>query len=131
MGEKIKYLEMIQKIILQMNKNSFLIKGWNLTIVSALFAIAVKNENTKYIYIAILPVIMFWILDGYFLWQEKLYRKLYDNARKEQIDKIDFNMNTKLVHDKVDSWSQICLSKTLLIYHGAILFIIFCIIVIE
>lgn len=33
-------------------------------------------------------------LDTYYLWQERLYRALYNKVRKMEDEKIDFDMNT-------------------------------------
>jgi hypothetical protein len=35
MGDKIKHLEMIQAVISRLANNSFLLKGWSITLVSA------------------------------------------------------------------------------------------------
>lgn len=39
----LKHLEFIQYIINRMAKNSFLLKGWTVTIVAAFFALAAQN----------------------------------------------------------------------------------------
>ena len=67
MENKRKHLELIQGIINRMAGNSFLLKGWSVTLVSAVFALSAKDANHAYFSIAYFPVIMFWILDGYFL----------------------------------------------------------------
>jgi hypothetical protein len=72
--KKLKHLEFIQNIITRMNANSFAIKGWSVTLVSALFALAADKADMKFILVALLPVAVFWILDGFFLSQEKQYR---------------------------------------------------------
>jgi hypothetical protein len=68
----INHLELIQNVIDRMSNNSFLIKGWSTTLIAALFALAVKDSNQNYIYISFIPLIMFWTLDGYQLYQERL-----------------------------------------------------------
>ena len=45
MEKKLKHLEFIQKTIERMAKNSFLLKGWSLTLTTALIAISVKEKN--------------------------------------------------------------------------------------
>jgi hypothetical protein len=64
---------------------------------------------------------MFWILDGYFLWQERLFQKLYDRVRTASESEIDFSMDTSSVRGEVSSWIGTMFSRTLLIYHGTIL----------
>ena len=44
----IRHLEFIQNVITRMNTNSFLIKGWMITLVSALFVFAAKDSDARY-----------------------------------------------------------------------------------
>lgn len=94
MEAKIKHLEMIQGIISRMANCSFVLKGWAVTIVVALFALAGKDANRTYFLIAYMPIAVFWLLDSYYLYQERLYRALYDNVRKRTLDNINFGMST-------------------------------------
>lgn len=90
---KIRHLEMIQNIITRLASNSFLIKGWTVTIVVGLFAFAnFKEMNSKFIIVALIPVLFFWGLNGFFLYQEKLFRKLYVRVINLQVDKVNFSM---------------------------------------
>ena len=120
MESKLKHLELIQGVINRMAGNSFLLKGWSVTLVSALFALAAKDSNQFFIYLAYFPCVAFWGLDGYFLWQERMYRKLYKNVTETAPDSIDFGMNAKEFESEVDSWVSICFSVTLRMFHGVI-----------
>jgi len=131
MEAKLKHLEMIQGVINRMAGNSFLLKGWNVVLVSALFALAAKDANKLYIYLAYFPCIVFWILDGYFLWQEKLYRKLYDEVRIKEEAKIDFSMDTSSLKEKVNPWSDVVFSPTLALFHGGIITTVIIVMVIS
>ena len=112
---------MLQAVITRMNANSFLLKGWTVTLVAALFALAAAKAVPYFIYLTYFPLILFWILDGYFLHQERLFRKLYDRIRIRPEGAIDFSMDTSAVVSEVKSWRDTCLSDTLLIFYGAIL----------
>ncbi len=81
MESKLKHLEMIQAVVNRMASNSFLLKGWSVTLVSALLALAAANSDRRFVFVAVLPLLMFWLLDAYFLRQERLFRKLYDKVR--------------------------------------------------
>lgn len=120
MEEKLKHLEMIQGVINRMAGNSFLLKGWSVTLTSALFALAAKDSNPFFVYLAYFPCATFWSLDGYFLRQERLYRKLYQAVSKKQPVDIDFSMNTALYENEVESWFSTCFSITLRIFHGTV-----------
>ena len=75
-----KHLEMIQAVITRMAGNSFLIRGWTVTLVAALFALAADKANRSFVVIAYFPSIAFWCLDAYYLAQERRFRALYDAA---------------------------------------------------
>ena len=78
--EKIQHLEFIQNNINRMNSNSFQIKEWMITIVSALLALYVSSGNENYIFLAIIPTALFWFLDAYYLLQERKFRCLYNDV---------------------------------------------------
>jgi hypothetical protein len=120
MEAKLKHLEMIQGVINRMAGNSFLLKGWSVTLTSALFALAAKDSNPFFVYLAYFPCATFWSLDGYFLHQERLYRKLYQEVSKKKPDEIDFSMNATVYKNEVDSWFLTCLSITLRLFHGTV-----------
>jgi hypothetical protein len=92
---KLKHLEMIQGIINRMASNSFALKGWAVTLVAGIFALASKDSDKIYFLIAYVPIVVFWFLDSYYLLQEKLFRSLYGKVRQLPENKIDFDMNTK------------------------------------
>jgi hypothetical protein len=118
---KLAHLEMLQTVIGRMASNSFLLKGWSVTVVSALFALAADKANIYFVYLAYFPIAMFWLLDGYFLKQERLFRALYDNVRVKPDAAIDFSMNTSLVSPAVSGWLSTCVSSTLITFHGTVL----------
>ena len=91
MENKIKHLEMIQSIITRMAQNSFMIKGWSLTLVVAMFAFVPKTAYL-FIPIVIVPVLIFVCLDAYYLQLERRYRKLYDIVREKEESDVDFNL---------------------------------------
>jgi hypothetical protein len=78
--EKIKHLEFIQNVITRMNKNSFQLKGWTVTIVSAILAIYVSTKNCYFVLSGIFPTVIFWFLDAYYLTQERKFRGLYNDV---------------------------------------------------
>ena len=121
MESKIKHLEFIQAVVNRLSTNSFLLKGWSVVLVSALFALSASDSNPAFIFLAYFPAIVFWGLDGYFLWQEKLYRALYDRVRAMEDNAIDFSMDVSVVKDSVVNWATVAFSTTILAFHGVLL----------
>lgn len=62
-----------------MNTNSFQIKGVTVAIVSVLLIFYASIKNSDFILIAILPVLLFWFSDNYYLTQERKFRGLYSD----------------------------------------------------
>jgi len=78
--EKLKHLEFIQNVITRMNTNSFQLKGWSIVIVSALLAIYASTKDNYFFLVAVLPTLIFWFLDAYYLNQERKFRGLYNDV---------------------------------------------------
>lgn len=115
----LKEVKVIQGIINRMAFNSFLIKGWAITLV----VVALLLKGAKYqVWIAFIPLLVFWFLDAYFLWQERMYRKLYDwvITNRLQTDENLFNMNAYRFKDEVQPKIRIMFSITLGWFYGSI-----------
>ncbi|MED3909073.1 hypothetical protein P4597_07720 [Peribacillus simplex] len=115
----IEELKMIQDIIKRMTTNSFLIKGWALTLIVTTL---ILKGNNQQIILAFIPLLVFWFLDAYYLWQEKLYRELYTwvvNNRAETEDFL-FNLDGYRFKKQVQSKWKIMLSVTLIMFYGLI-----------
>lgn len=117
MEQKIAHLTFIQGIINRMGQNSFFLKGWSITIIAALFALAAKDANKLFALVAYFPAFMFWFLDAFFLHQEKLYEKVAEDNIKSN----KYTLNTQPVRPEVDSYFKVVFSKTLLPFHGCII----------
>lgn len=124
MENKIKHLEMIQGVINRMAHCSFLLKGWSVLIISALLALSIKDCEKGFVIVALLPAFVFWVLDGFYLWQERLYRVLYDEVRIKNEGDIDFSMKTKECEKKINSWFGALFSSTIIIFHLCVFVII-------
>ena len=77
------YLQMMQDNIARMASNSANCKSWLMALISALFAIGASIDALQgWIFFTVVPVIMFWWLDAYYLKLERGMRnrqKLFIN----------------------------------------------------
>lgn len=106
MENKIKHLEFIQGIVNRLANNSFLIKGWCITIVSTLSALSSSGANQNFILIAYFPIFIFWLLDSYCLWQERLYSEHYDEVRMKIENDIGFSMKLSNKNQKDNQYTD-------------------------
>jgi hypothetical protein len=118
MEKKLKHLEFIQNVITRMNSNSFLIKGWTITLVSALFALAAKDSNLIFVMVSYIAIPVFWILDGFFISVEKRYRELYNEVAGKDEANIDFKMDASKFNKDDATWLSGIFSKTLIPFYG-------------
>ncbi len=119
---RVKHLEMIQGVVNRLSTNSFLLKGWSVVLISALFALSASNSNSKFIFLAYLPAFTFWGLDGFYLREERIFRQLYDHVRTLDEDKIDFAMDAKAFRNfGRRNWAAACFSITLVPFHGVLI----------
>lgn len=133
MDNKLKHLELIQGVINRMASNSFKLKGWAVTLASGIFALASKDADKMYFLITYVPVIVFWLLDSYYLWQERLYRTLYNDVRTKDENDIDFSLNvSNYANNPVkNTFCSSLLSKTEIWFYIPLALICTCVIIIT
>lgn len=117
------HLDMIQRVIDRMGNNSFLLKGWAVVIIVAIFTFAGENNSIECILFTNMPLVVFWGLDSYYLQLERKYRKLYDHVRNRKDGNADFNMNPNQVKLTISESRKICfinclLSNTEILFYG-------------
>ncbi len=113
MENKLKYLEMIQEIIQRMANNSFLLKGWAITLVAAIFALSDQTLKQEYFLFVYVPVIVFWFLDSYYLQLERKYKVLYDKVRVKD-NEINFDLNIEDINYSKLNLERLCFIRCLL-----------------
>ena len=117
MENKRKHLEFIQTTISRMATNSFIIKGWSITLVAILFTLSSTKTNNSYIIVSFIPVLMFWILDGFFISRERSFRSLYNYVRKLKVEEVDFLMNISNFKKGENNWFRSIFSRTVTIFY--------------
>jgi len=120
MEAKLKHLEFVQAAISRMATNSFLFKGWAITIAAGLSAFGAANTQAALLTIALISTVMFWGLDGYYLWLERGFVDLHKKVATKNEAEIDFSMQI----DKTDAarkWFRTCGRHHLLLFYGTII----------
>jgi carbon starvation protein CstA len=79
-----KYIDILQDVIKRMASNSANCKSLCITLVSAI-AVVVTKQRSSYVWITLVPVVLFCFLDAYYLGLEQGFRVTYDEfVRKLQ-----------------------------------------------
>lgn len=113
-----KHLDFAQAIIARLSNNSFLMKGWALTVAAALFGYSAANLSWPVALLGFLPPLSFWFLDSYYLRQERMFRLLYEDVAAGKIH--SFSLDVRPYDDKVSRWRTFT-SETLKWFYGMIL----------
>lgn len=121
--DKKKHLEFILQIITRMGTNSFLLKGWTVTLSAALIALILKEQINFGAIIGLIAGYLFWLLDSYYLSLERKYRRLYDNVRVDDQKDFQYTLEIKDIKDKDCSMFNAFISLNLLLFYGVILLI--------
>lgn len=128
-ANQVKHLELVQAVVGRLAGNSFLIKGWSVTVVGAFLGFAVTQEEPDLARVSLLPLALFWGLDTYFLRAERLFRVLYDRIRQgdERVAPFAMNATGKTFRaglqgeeKKAGSWWCTAFSLTLLLLYGGL-----------
>lgn len=122
---KIKHLEMIEGIIERMAKNSFQLKAWAMTLVTVVGALGAKESDKRFMLLAFVPIIGFWLLDAFYVQQERRYKALYRSVCEKKEEEIDFNLNTRNIRFTNDEAKRICLfdcikSASVVLFYGVL-----------
>ena len=126
-NQTIEHLKPISNVIGRMGRNSFQLKAWAVILVGAIFALAASQVDYRFYLVGLLPTFTFWGLDGYYLWQGKYFRALYDAVRagKHDIEKYGpFSMETRPYDNDVPWWGRICVSRTIFPLYATLVAII-------
>ncbi|WP_282174139.1 hypothetical protein [Cytobacillus firmus] len=129
MEEKMKHLEMIQNVISRMASNSFLLRGWTVTLVVGLLAFAnVKDMNVDFMFLALIPALFFWVMDAFYLNEERKYVKLYEHVATLKNEQIDFSLNARRYETETGGITSAFFSTILGLFYAPTLVIIFIVI---
>lgn len=116
--DKIKHLEMIQDVITRMNSNSFQIKSWSIMVLSALLALFASSANELFVFVAIFPMCIFWVIDALYLQQERKFVELSERVAKGDTSIAPFTMPMNLCKGKRCQFWNCFFSKTLIRFYG-------------
>ena len=71
------HLTIIQGVISRMAENSRSCKVWCVTLVAAVLVLVARTGEPQHALITLVPTLLFWVLDAYYLGLERRFRKSY------------------------------------------------------
>lgn len=119
--EFLKHLDMLQATITRLAANSFTLRGWSVTLIAGLFALASKDANPRLVVVGLLPVIAFWWLDSYYVLQERRFRTLFNHVARRDVSVPAFSMNPDNVPHESKELQEAVLRGTCPAFHGTLL----------
>lgn len=107
---RIRYLEMIQAVVSRLANDSFLVKGWAITVTGIILGFAVTANRWPLALVSLIPTLIFWMLDTYYLRAERRFRALYRRAVEEpaqvgyfRMDATSKSFNELLTNDEKEA----------------------------
>ena len=88
-----KEIDLIQACINRMAQNSFMVKGWMISLIAVMVALLPEKlglDIKVLCIVAFAVTICFWYLDGYFLKTEQLYRWKYAWVIKNRPNTLEY-----------------------------------------
>ena len=100
----VKHLEMLQLIINEYPKRSLMLRSSLIVILSSLyFRTAQIKLDSEFSYMVFVLIFLFWLLDGYYRKQHRLYQKLYETTRDKHFPEKIFSMRINKI-DTLPEW---------------------------
>lgn len=114
---KLKHLEMIQGIVSRQAKNSFQAKSWAIVLLAGLAGLS-RGTKTQILLICSGVVLIFWLLDAYYLSKERLYRNFYERSCQEATVNLSLRPNNE-DHSARTNWFNAMMAPVELLPYGA------------
>ena len=121
-GVDVEHLKMIQGVINRLGQNSSQAKNWSVAAVTAIMAFNSRSAQAITCCVALFPALCFWILDAYYLRQERLFRALYSSAAAGQVRAN--SMDTSPYEMSVAPIKSVMFAMPVLLVHGIIFVVI-------
>ena len=125
----LEHLKLVQGVISRMGLNSFALKGWSVTLVAALMALAVNTHRRSYALLALFPGAIFWGLDAYYLWQERRFRGVYNEVCAGKRKTYSLAPPRLTLWKRFRGWLRTLFRPTVLCLHLAIVAVILAVII--
>ena len=122
-GNAVRHLEMIQDVIRRMASDSFAIRRWSISTTAALVGAAIATGEPAIAFVAWVSILTYWVLDTYYLREERWLRTLYDKVRREPADVEPFSMETLWPPTTGASFKATLVSRTELLSHAPLLIV--------
>jgi len=130
-----KEIDLIQNCISRMARNSFMLKGWAISLLAVVIALTADRLNPLFLFCSVfIPLLCFWYLDAFFLRTEKMYRKMYEwvlKERKEGRTDFQYDLETSRFKNQVDTHCRVMFSTTLKVFYGIPLLVVLLVILYE
>lgn len=130
---QLKHLDLIQAVVGRLAGNSFLVKGWAITVAGAFAGFALNAREGWLALVGVLTTSFFWGMDTHFLRSERLFRALYDQVRLSDPAVTPFYLGATSKtfagrvsegHTRADrttaSWWRTAASPTLALFYGCL-----------
>jgi hypothetical protein len=122
------HLTFIQDVIKRLAGNSFLLKGWAITLCSGLIALGISRSQGTLVLVALPSALAFCLLDAFYLQDERRYRALHDIVRlgrcrddcQHSVPTGEYCLHTDCVGASDASFAEAMKSKSIWVFYSAL-----------
>lgn len=90
------HINTLQNIISRMSNSSSNCKTWAITLTTGLIILLFDKIKTCYYYVIYFPLVLFYILDSYYLGLERIFREFYNTFINEIQSNNETNLNISI-----------------------------------
>jgi hypothetical protein len=114
-----KHLEFIQAVITRQANNSFVVRGWALTVAAAVFGFAANKGSWAVAVIGVIASMAFYYMDAFYLRQERLFRCLYQAVVEPDSAVPLYSMDTRPYRQNQGSrWTDVLRARPIIVLFG-------------
>ncbi len=131
---RLEHMKMIQGVVGRLAGNSFVVKGWAITLTAAFIGFSLNFHNAWLAAAGFVPAVAFWGIDAYYLKSERLFRALFDQVRTKDENVEPFAMGATgksfvgrvkrgetMGEGSVASWWETAKRPTLSVFYGSLI----------
>lgn len=122
---RVEHLKLIESVIDRLSRLSFAVKAAASTLAAALVVGILTADAPLVVIGGVVAIPVLWFIDGYYLWQERLYRQLFLRVRKSPAEEPGsedyFDMDAKVFSDQIDGIGRVMFRTYIGLYYAVLL----------
>ena len=125
---RIEHIKIIQGVIERLGRNSFAMKAGALTAFAGLVTVSIAINHWLVSLVGIVPIVLLWSLDAFWIRYERLYRLLYDEVRVGEAPNFGseqyMSMDTAHLDSQTGGIMRVMFNRTLPLFYAPLVIVL-------